>query len=255
MRKEEIKTFIKAIASQNAVVQLSEEDLAYLLEETEVRSFTSSTDETGKKRVSLIVNELTSQCEYAIDCYHNFVLLIYQNPVHPLMTEELQELHQDLMEDALFEQKVLWKLTEDKEVPSLKVTLIMSRKSVATVKELVEKYEFAELIEPLGKLCKSNWFPVLQENYAELKQLTAQHTTKTIRIAFRWEGMSPLIDCNASVWDEEAKNMIPLSLYQPLEKLLSMQIFIDESVQLDEIELLAGILCDITYLKMQQKQQ
>lgn len=252
MKKEETKKLIRTILSQKAMVQLREADLTYLLDETELKSFTYSTEATGKERVLSITCKLIKQCEYTANYYHHFILLISYNPTYPLMLEELKEFHQDLTEDILFERKLLWQLSEDKNVSSLKIVFIMSRKSIARVKELVDKYEFSELIEPLSKLCNSNCLPILQENYDRLKRLMPQPTPETIFIASRWEGISPLIDYNSIVWDEEGKIMMPIALYDSLEKLLSMRIFIDEGIQLEETELMAGVLCDITYIEMQK---
>ena len=255
MEKKEIVEFVRVFASQKAIVQFSEADLAYLLDETDVKIIEYLIDNSKEQRSSFIINELIKQCEYIVDGYSRFILLIHSNPACPLMMEEMNCIYQSLQEDVLFQKRVQWGFVEDESVASIKVTFIMSRKAVMTVKELVDRHEFSELLKPLSKLCDFNWLVSLQESYGKLRQLIPQPTCEILRIVSRWEGMSPLIDCNSSVWNEEENNMMPLSLYQSLEKLLSMPIYVDEGVQLEEVELLAGILCDVTYLKMKQKDQ
>lgn len=253
IRKGEIKALINRIASQKSVIRLSEDDLTYLLSETEIETWEYSTQEKGVNRINSIVNELEKLNECTVDGYHRLVLQLSFNPNHPLLTEELNTFHERLMEGMLVGKKHLWSLAEDESVPSLKLTLIMSRKAVANISYLLERYRFQELKRPLAELCNPDRLPILEESYETLKQLTPQLANEEIRIVSRWEGMYPLIDCNASVWDKENQTMTPMALYSDWGKLLSMPIYIDNDVRLAENELLAGLLCDMTYSIFQGK--
>ena len=69
------------------------------------------------------------------------------------------------------------------------------------------------------------------------------------KVLSRWEGCSPMIDMNCSVYDpkDEDSDYYPVASYSPWSALLGMDIHIDEDVTITLQELTAGLLWEITY--------
>lgn len=132
------------------------------------------------------------------------------------------------------------------------------------VQDLYRKYTFEEIKCPLEHLFKVNsgsgssvnrW-RVFHNHWAAAAVLyEAPLTRNHIRVVSRWEGCSPMLDMNCSVYDEHDELISPLAVYLPDSEILSMEVSVAEDVQISEQELLAGLLWEMTYYETEEKLQ
>lgn len=125
------------------------------------------------------------------------------------------------------------------------------------LKTLFEKYDFEDIKPAFIKLWQINepkeagqlnldgW----KEIYERLRTLEPKPTTCCIYLNHRWEHCSSMIDMNCIVTDKADRNCLctPLSFYQSWSEIVSMNIFINEDVEISPEELAAGLLWEITY--------
>ena len=85
--------------------------------------------------------------------------------------------------------------------------------------------------------------------YQALQKHEASESKYAIYLASRWEGCSPMIDMNCSVYDPKGEDngYYPVAGYPNWAALLGMKIHIEEDVTITLQELTAGLLWEITY--------
>lgn len=95
---------------------------------------------------------------------------------------------------------------------------------------------------------QANW-EAYRNVYQTLQMHDVSKSQYAIYLVSRWEGCSPMIDMNCSVYDpkDEDCDYYPVASYSPWSALLGMDIHIDEDVTITLQELTAGLLWEITY--------
>lgn len=122
---------------------------------------------------------------------------------------------------------------------------------------LFEKYGFEDIKTAFIKLWQINepkkagqlnldgW----KEIYERLRTLEPKPSACCICLNHRWEHCSSMIDMNCIVTDKANRGGLcsPLSCYQSWSEIVSMEIFINEDIEISPEELAAGLLWEITY--------
>ena len=126
-----------------------------------------------------------------------------------------------------------------------------------TLKSLLTRFCFNDILPEFKALYQQNQPKQVQhanwEAYRKVYQALQTHNISespyAIYLASRWEGCSPMIDMNCSVYDpkDEDSNYYPVASYSPWAVLLGMNIHIGEDVTITLQELIAGLLWEITY--------
>ena len=120
---------------------------------------------------------------------------------------------------------------------------------LGTVKELRERYEYAELQMELKRLCKVEMLPLMLEAYNRLRTVIPKETDKVIQVAERWENASPMIDINCHVRTRSGVILVPVAACESWPELMDMPVYCDRTLELTEKEVLAGILWEVAYYK------
>ena len=123
-----------------------------------------------------------------------------------------------------------------------------------TVSELFKKYDFESLLPHLDHLFVVNSgrhfseasIDVFRDLYKHWTECETKPTKCHIRLVSRWEHTSPSIDMNCHVRNKttfcysvaDQKDMI---------EVLSMEVKVDEDVEISEVELAAGLFWEMTY--------
>ncbi len=126
-----------------------------------------------------------------------------------------------------------------------------------TFKSLLTWFDFDDILPDFKALYQrnqpkqaqhANW-ETYRSIYQTLQKYDVSESQYAIYLASRWEGCSPMIDMNCSVYDpkDEDSNYYPVASYSPWSALLGMKIHIDEDVAITLQELTAGLLWEITY--------
>ena len=125
-----------------------------------------------------------------------------------------------------------------------------------TFKELFSQFSFAEIRpaflnlwqinEPklAGQLDLDKW----ERIYQKVQALEPKVSSYYIRLGWRWETCSPMIDMNCSVYDK-ANNRLncPVACYQSWSETVGMEVVVEEDIVITTQELVAGLLWEITY--------
>ena len=123
-----------------------------------------------------------------------------------------------------------------------------------TVSELFKKYDFESILPHLNHLFMVNSgrhfsdasIEVFRDLYKHWTECETKPTKCHIRLVSRWEHTSPSIDMNCHVRNKttfcysvaDQKDMI---------EVLSMEVKVDEDVEISEVELAAGLFWEMTY--------
>lgn len=84
--------------------------------------------------------------------------------------------------------------------------------------------------------------------YQFLQQLEHLESKYCIYLASRWEGCSPLVDMNCSIYDRNKDEICqPMATYSIWSEILGMRIIIEYDIIIRPQELTAGLLWEITY--------
>ena len=126
-----------------------------------------------------------------------------------------------------------------------------------TFKLLLTRFGFDDILPDFKALYQSNQprqaqyanWEAYRSIYQALQKYDVSESQYAIYLASRWEGCSPMIDMNCSVYNpkDEDNNYYPVASYSPWSALLGMKIHIDEDVAITLQELTAGLLWEITY--------
>ncbi len=125
-----------------------------------------------------------------------------------------------------------------------------------TFKDLLEQFSFDEIAPAFKTLWQRNapeqatrldmegWRKI----YRSIQDIKPVHSSYYIRLGYRWEGCTPMVDMNCSVYTKDDNELLyPLSNHTHWAASIGMEIIIDENVQISPIELTAGLLWEITY--------
>lgn len=98
-----------------------------------------------------------------------------------------------------------------------------------------------------GSFQDADW-EAYRKVYQNLQNHEVSESRYIIYLASRWEGCSPMIDMNCSVYDKEADEIFqPMATYIPLSEILGMDINIEHDIVITPQELTAGLFWEITY--------
>ena len=146
---------------------------------------------------------------------------------------------------------LLWEITYDKRNGLMDVDM-----EHLTFKYLLTRFSFDDILSDFKVLYQRN----IQESYLKvdweayrkvyqyLQQLELSESKYCIYLASRWEGCSPLIDMNCSIYDKNKDEIYqPMATYPKWSEILGMRIIIEYDIIIRPQELTAGLLWEITY--------
>lgn len=146
---------------------------------------------------------------------------------------------------------LLWEITYDKRNGLTDVDL-----EHLTFKYLLTRFSFDDILSDFKTLyqrnapksfLKANW-EAYRKVYLLLQQLKLSESKYCIYLASRWEGCSPLIDMNCSIYDKNGDEICqPMATYPIWSEILNMRIIIEYDMIIRPQELTAGLLWEITY--------
>ena len=125
-----------------------------------------------------------------------------------------------------------------------------------TFKELFSQFSFAEISpaflnlwqtnEPklAGQLDLDKWKRI----YQKVQALEAKSSPYYIRLGWRWETCSPMIDMNCSVYDKADNHLdCPMACYPSWSEIAGIEVVVEKDIVITPQELVAGLLWEITY--------
>ena len=125
-----------------------------------------------------------------------------------------------------------------------------------TFKELFSQFSFAEIKPAFMELWQTNE-PKLagqldlgkwERIYQGVQALEAKASTNYIRLGWRWESCSPMIDMNCSVYDKADNHRdCPVACYPSWQEVAGMEVIVENDIVITPQELVAGLLWEITY--------
>ena len=131
-----------------------------------------------------------------------------------------------------------------------------SKVNIMTFKELFSQFSFAEIRpafldlwqanEPkqVGHLDLGKW----ERIYLNVQALEAKSPQYYIRLVWRWETYSPMIDMNCSVYDKADNHLnCPVACYPSWSEIAGMEVVVEKDIVITPQELVAGLLWEITY--------
>ncbi len=146
---------------------------------------------------------------------------------------------------------LLWEITYDKRNGLMDVDM-----EHLTFKYLLTRFCFDEILSDFKTLyqrnvpesfLKADW-EAYRKVYQYLQLLEPSGSKYCIYLASRWEGCSPLIDMNCSIYDKNRDEICqPMATYPKWSEILGMRIIIEYDIVIRPQELTAGLLWEITY--------
>ena len=125
-----------------------------------------------------------------------------------------------------------------------------------TFKELFSQFSFADIRPAFLNLWQTNE-PKLVEHldldkweriYQNVQALEAKSSQYYIRLVWRWETCSPMIDMNCSVYDKVDNHLdCPMACYPSWSEIAGMEVVVEKDIVITPQELVAGLLWEITY--------
>ena len=125
-----------------------------------------------------------------------------------------------------------------------------------TFKYLLTRFCFDEILSDFKTLyqrnvpesfLKADW-EAYRKVYQYLQLLEPSGSKYCIYLASRWEGCSPWIDMNCSIYDKNKDEIYqPMATYPKWSEILGMRIIIEYDIVIRPQELTAGLLWEITY--------
>jgi hypothetical protein len=125
-----------------------------------------------------------------------------------------------------------------------------------TVLELFKKYDFESVLPHLDHLFEVNSKHHLSDASIEVFRGIYNHwanecepkpTSLYIELASRWELTNSLIDWNCSVNDKKGL-LHSAAEHKDKVEVLSMEVKVKDDVEISEVELVAGLFWEMTYL-------
>lgn len=121
---------------------------------------------------------------------------------------------------------------------------------------LLSRFSFDDILPDFKHLYQKNapdsfrnadW-EAYRKVYHNLQNYEISESRYIIYLATRWEGCSPMIDMNCSVYDKDVDEIFqPMATYSPLSEILDMDITIEHDIIITPQELTAGLFWEITY--------
>ena len=125
-----------------------------------------------------------------------------------------------------------------------------------TFKELFSQFSFAEIKPAFMELWQTNE-PKLagqldlgkwERIYQKVQALEPKCSSYYIRLGWRWESCSPMIDMNCSVYDKADNHRdCPVACYPSWSEIAGMEVLVEGNVVITPQELVAGLLWEVTY--------
>lgn len=125
-----------------------------------------------------------------------------------------------------------------------------------TFKEFFSQSSFAEIRPAFLNLWQTNK-PKLVEHldldkweriYQNVQALEAKSSQYYIRLGYRWETCSPMIDMNCSVYNKVDNHLdCPMACYPSWSEIAGMEVVVEKDIVITPQELVAGLLWEITY--------
>ncbi len=125
-----------------------------------------------------------------------------------------------------------------------------------TFKYLLTHFSFDDILSDFKTLyqknepesfLKTDW-EAYRKVYQHLQQIDSSESKYCIYLASRWEGCSPLIDMNCSIYNKNRNEICqPMATYHKWSEILGMRIIIEYDIIIRPQELTAGLLWEITY--------
>ena len=124
MNSNDLKQLLSYLTThENALIELSEKDVEFLTQASDVAVCTAETNDVSSDRMKQIIEELNRQIESFADDFSLCLFLMEVNPIHELLVRELQEF--SLCWEVSKTMK--WGLRMNPQINSLKVTLVFNR--------------------------------------------------------------------------------------------------------------------------------
>lgn len=124
MNSNDLKQLLSYLTTrENALIELSETDVEFLTQASDVAVCTAETNDVSSDRMKQIIEELNRQIESIADDFSLCLFLMEVNPIHELLVRELQEF--SLCWEVSKTMK--WGLRMNPQINSLKVTLVFNR--------------------------------------------------------------------------------------------------------------------------------
>ncbi len=146
---------------------------------------------------------------------------------------------------------LLWEITYDKRSGLTDIDM-----EHLTFKYLLTRFCFDDILSDFKTLYQRNapksslkidW-ESYRKVYQFLQQLEHLESKYCIYLASRWEGCSPLVDMNCSIYDRNKDEICqPMATYSIWSEILGMRIIIEYDIIIRPQELTAGLLWEITY--------
>lgn len=222
-------------------IKLSEEDIDYLSEETDI--WTCQIDITSND-IQQIKSEISQQIEWVADNFSRYLFLLEMDSAHLSLAKELV----DFVYEEYIEKQIKWGLKLDSQMQGLRITIVLSRKTIGTLNDFLNLYEFKDLVPYIQQLYSCAPIEDIKGLYEQMKNCKTILTEKTICVSARWEGCSPMIDMNACILDERRVIVSPVGFYSSLSELINMNIYVEDSVCISKEEILSGILLEMVIL-------
>lgn len=146
---------------------------------------------------------------------------------------------------------LLWEITYDKRNGLTDVDM-----EHLTFKYLLTHFCFDDILSDFRTLYQRNApksflkadLEAYRKVYQHLQLLEPSESKYCIYLVSRWEGCSPLIDMNCSIYDKNKDEIRqPMATYPIWSEILDMRIVIEYDIIIRPQELIAGLLWEITY--------
>ena len=122
--------------------------------------------------------------------------------------------------------------------------------------ELYRQHSFDEIKPNLDRLFVVNCgHHLTEETCSKWKAIYDQWAQQTnpiisnchVYLAIRWEYASPMLDMNCTVCNYENEILHALAEHENKEEALGMDVIVEDYVDIDELELTAGLFWEMTY--------
>lgn len=95
---------------------------------------------------------------------------------------------------------------------------------------------------------RTSRFGQMGKNLSERPSVGGKIIQYYIRLVWRWETCSPMIDMNCSVYDKVDNHLdCPMACYPSWSEIAGMEVVVEKDIVITPQELVAGLLWEITY--------
>lgn len=126
--EERILNFVdNIITTKKSIIKLSKEDIAYLLEETDIQMLEVIAEGTDDYCMSKIIDSFKQQRQTAIDSFQRCLLVIECNPPFLLCDEDVEMFILGFLQKEFMVKEITWGLISNPTNKYLKITIILSK--------------------------------------------------------------------------------------------------------------------------------